>query len=191
MNLTDQQISDFNTAYNNGCKKMKGIVILDGYRPNGIGFFKKLKAKKAIKYFEEALSIAPENFQCLFFLGKIYQRTSEYGKSLACFEMAMEYEKENHFIPLEASLVAMNLNLIEKAIEYSNEGLKRKPNDIALLGNQAMNLLIAGLDNDAKATIEKALEINASDEVNKNVNNIIVSVINGKSVRPTFKDVIS
>ena len=191
MNLTEQQISDFNTAYNNGCKKMEGIVILDDYRPNSIGFFEKIKAKKAIKYFEEALAIFPESFQCLFFLGKIYQRTGNYSKSLACFELAMEYEKENHFIPLEASLVAMNLNLIEKAIEYSNEGLKRKPNDIALLGNQAMNLLIAGLDNEAKATIEKALQINSNDQVNKNVHNIIVSVINGKRVRPTFKDVIS
>lgn len=188
MNLTDQQIADFNNAYQKACDKMKGIVILDGYRPSGIGFFEKFRANKAIKYFEEALAIEPNHYQSLFFLGKIYQRFGEYEKSLALLEKAMQLEKENHNLPLEASLVAMHLNQIDKAIEYSNEGIRRKPNDFALLGNHSMNLLIAGKDQEAKETIEKALKLNPADEINKRIQSKINSVISGQVRRPTFKD---
>lgn len=190
MNLTNQQIADFNNAYQKACNKMKGIAILEGYRPSGIGFFEKIRANKAIKYFEIALAIEPNNYQSLFFLGKIYQRLGEYNKSLGLLEKAMQFEKENHYLPLEASLVAMHLNQLDKAIEYSNEGLRRKPNDFALLGNHSMNLLIAGKDQEAKENIEKAIKLNPTDEINKRIQSKINSVISGQERRPTFKDSI-
>jgi tetratricopeptide (TPR) repeat protein len=190
MNLTDQQIAVFNDKYQKACDKMEGIVILENYRPSGIGFFEKIRAKKAIKYFEEALEIEPNHYQSLFFLGKIYQRFGEYDKSLSLFEKVMQLEKENHNSPLEASLVAMHLNQLDKALEYSNEGLRRKPNDFALLGNHSMNLLIAGKDQETKETIVKAITLNPTDEINKRIQSKIDSVIAGQDHRPTFKDSI-
>lgn len=186
--MTDEQIKKFNSLYQKACEKMKGLIILEGYRPKGIGFFDKLRANKAIKYFDQALSIYPENFQSLFFLGKLYQRLGNYEKALLYFETALKFEQANHNIPQEASLVAMHLNLIDKAIEYSKEALRRKPDDFALLGNHSMNLLIAGLDNEAKETIDKAISLNPSDQINQRIKTKIVSVISGQVKRPTYTE---
>jgi tetratricopeptide (TPR) repeat protein len=136
------------------------------------------------------LQIAPNHFQSLFFLGKIYQRMEKYEAALSYLERALEIERENFSIPQEASLVAMHLNLIDKAIKYSNEALKRNPNNVVLMGNHAMNLLIAGKDKEAKAIIDKAVNIDPNDHINKNILNKIDNVMAGKSPRPTFKEAL-
>ena len=150
MDLTEKQISEFNNFYNKGCSLQKGIILLDGYRPKSLGFFSKLKAKKAIGNFEKALEIYPASWQSLFFIGKIYQRLKEYEKSLIYIEKAMIYETQNHVLPQEASLICMHLHQVEKAIEYSKLSININPENFALLGNHAMNLLIAEFDNEAK-----------------------------------------
>ena len=188
MGLTNEQIERFNSLYQQACDKMKGLVILEDYRPKGIGFFEKLRANKAIKYFHEALSIYPDHFQSLFLLGKLHQRLKDYEQALQYFDAALKLELTNHNIPLEASLVAMHLNQVDRAIEYSKEALRRKPDDFAVLGNHAMNLLIAGLDNEAKEVIDKAILLNPADNINQRIQSKIQAVISGHVKRPTFAE---
>jgi tetratricopeptide (TPR) repeat protein len=190
MELTEQEANQFNYHYEVATKKMEGIVILENYRPKKIGFFEKMRAKKSLQHFENALAIFPHHFPSLFFIGKIYQRFAEYEKALSYFEKALEIEKENYNLPQEASLVAMDLNLIDKAIEYSNEALQRSPDNFALMGNHAMNLLIAGKDESAKEIIDKAIKLEPNDRINKNIQNKINAVILKEIKRPTFKDSI-
>jgi tetratricopeptide (TPR) repeat protein len=185
--MTEQQISEFNSLYQLACDKMKGLIILEDYRPKALGFFEKSRAKKAIRYFEQALAIFPDHWQSLFLLGKLYQRFGDYDKSLSYFENSLELEQTNHSIPQEASIVAMHLNQINKAIKYSEESLRRKPNDFALLGNHSMNLLIAGQDNEAIESINKAIAINPDDEINQRIKAKIEGVIAGHIKRPTFE----
>jgi tetratricopeptide (TPR) repeat protein len=188
--MTASEIDTFNLYYKEACETQKGIIILGDYRPVRLGFFGKLKAKKAIRLFEKALIIIPNHYQSLFFIGKIYQRLEDYEKSLQYIEAALSLEEENHSIPQEASLVAMHLNLIDKAIEYSKEALRRKPDDFALLGNHAMNLLIAGFFKEANTVIEKALDINPKDHINQGIKSKILGVREGRISQPTFKDVL-
>ncbi len=188
MDFTEQQRADFNRYYDDACKAQEGIIILGNYRPKGVGFFEKLRAKKAIRLFEKALMIHPESSQCLFFVGKIYQRLEEYQKALSYIEAAMVYEKGNENLPMEASLVAMQLDLVDKAIELSAEAVKRKPDASYVLGNHSMNLLITGHDQDAKDTINKALLSDPNDEINKRIKQRIDDVIAGVKKRPTFKE---
>jgi len=189
--MTEEKIEEFNQLYKQACNKMKGLIILEGYRPKRVGFFDKLRANKAIKYFDQALSIYPAHFQSLFFLGKLFQRLGDYEKALFYFDTALKLEQTNHNIPQEASIVAMHLNQIDKALEYSKEALRRKPDDFALLGNHSINLLIAGLDNEAKETIEKAISLNPSDHINQRIKTKIQGIIAGHVKRPTFKESLS
>ena len=186
--MTEQQIEEFDSLYQQACEKMKGLIILDGYRPKGIGFFEKIRANKAIEYFEQALAIYPYDFPSMFFIGKLYQRLGNYEAALSYLEKALNIEHENHSLPQEASLVAMHLNQFDKAIEYSNEALKRSPNNIALLGNHSMNLLIAGRDDEALAAINKAMSIDSTDEINQYIKSKIENVISGQEPRPTFEN---
>lgn len=190
MSLTENQISNFNKYYEKGCSLQKGIILLDGYKPRSLGFFEKIRAKKALKSFEAALEIYPESWQSLFFIGKIYQRMKEYQKSLSYIEKAMTYENQNHVLFQEASLVAMHLNQIEKSIEFTEMSIKISPENFALLGNHAMNLLVAEKDDEAKQVIEKALLINPKDTYNQRIQKKIENVILKKEKRPTFKDAI-
>jgi tetratricopeptide (TPR) repeat protein len=186
--MTEQQVAEFNFLYGQGCKKMKGLLITENYRPSRIGFFGKVRANKAIKYFDQALAIYPEHFQSLFFIGKLYQRLRDYEKALTSFESALKFEHSDDNLPQEASIIAMHLNQVDKAIELSEEALRRRPGDFALLGNHSMNLLIAGRDNDAKETIDQAIRINPTDDINKRIKAKIEGVLTGQIERPTFED---
>jgi tetratricopeptide (TPR) repeat protein len=167
VNLKEKQIQELNSLYKQGCSKMKGLILLNGYRPQAIGFFERRRANKAIELFKQVVAAFPDHFQSLLFIGKLYQRLKEYEKALHYFEIALKFEHTNHSLPQEASLMAMHLHQIDKAIQYSAESVKRKPDHYVLLGNHAMNLLIAGFDKEAKETIDRAISINQTDKINQ------------------------
>lgn len=124
----------------------------------------------------------------MFFIAKAHQRLGEHSTSLALLETALKIELDNHVIPQEASLECIHLGNIDKAIIYSEEAIKRKPDNIVLLGNHAMNLLIASQDSKAVEIIKNAIELDLQDNFNIKLQKIILDVINGKRNRPTWQN---
>lgn len=53
-----------------------------------------------------------------------------------------------------------------------------------------MNLLIAGLDNEAKEAIDKAILLNPADSINQRIRTKIQGVISGQVKRPTFAETL-
>lgn len=188
--MTDQETHEFNKLFATAGARLKGVVILDGYRQTKPSFFEKIKINKAIRDFEKCLSIVPDHWQSMFFLAKANQRLGDHQRSLSLLEKAMEIDLVNHNIPQEASIEAVHLNDINKAIDLSNEALRRSPNNFGLMGNQAMNLLIANKDNDAQKMIDDALQLNPKDQINKNIQMLIKKVLAGRQKRPTCKSTI-
>jgi len=111
MNLSEQEIEQFNKLYEQASKEMDGLLLLDHYKPKELGFFEKRRAKKAINLYSDALKIYPEHFASLFFIGKIYQRMQQYEQALQYMEEALKFEHSNPSIAQETSLVAMALNV--------------------------------------------------------------------------------
>ncbi len=190
MELTKKQIDQFNDAFERAGKRQSGLVYLDGYNRQPLGFFGKRKLKKSIEDFKFCLELIPDHWQSMVLMAKSYQRLDLHSEAFNLLEKAFTIELKNATIPMEASLEAMHLNKIDKAIYYSEQSIKRKPNDFALLGNHAMNLLVAAKDMDAKEIIEEAIKLNPNDSINKNIHKKISDVIGGKSDRPTFRDAI-
>lgn len=186
----NKKSQEFNEIFEQAGKKQEGLVILDGYRRKELNKFEKLKLEESIQDFQKCLDIFPEHWQSMVLMSKAFQRLERHHEALEQLELAFKLELENHIIPMEASLEAMHLKDIDKAIFYSEESLKRKPNDYALLGNHAMNLLVARKDNEAKETIDKAIKIQPNDSINKNIESIIKDVIAEKRQRPTFEDAV-
>ncbi|SCY30005.1 SseB family protein [Flavobacterium anhuiense] len=186
----NKKIQEFNEIFEQAGKKQEGLVILDGYRRKELNKFEKLKLEESIQDFQKCLDIVPEHWQSMVLMSKAFQRLERHHEALEQLELAFKLELENHIIPMEASLEAMHLKDIDKAIFYSEESLKRKPNDYALLGNHAMNLLVARKDNEAKETIDKAIKLQPNDSINKNIESIIKDVIAEKRQRPTFEDAV-
>lgn len=187
--LQNKKYQEFNEIFERAGKKQEGLILLDGYRSKKLNESEKLELEESVKDFKKCLEIVPEHWQSMVLMSKAFQRLEKHQDALEQLELAFKLELENHIIPMEASLEAMHLKDLEKAIFYSEESLKRNPNDFALLGNHAMNLLVAKKDLEAQETIYKAIKLQPNDSINKNIESIIKDVIAEKRERPTFEDV--
>ncbi|WP_241686585.1 SseB family protein [Flavobacterium sp. YO12] len=187
--LQNKKYQEFNEIFERAGKKQEGLILLDRYRSKKLNESEKLKLEESVKDFKKCLEIVPEHWQSMVLMSKALQRLEKHQDALEQLELAFKLELENHIIPMEASLEAMHLKDLKKAIFYSEESLKRNPNDFTLLGNHAMNLLVAKKDLEAQETIYKAIKLQPNDSINKNIESIIKDVIAEKRERPTFEDV--
>jgi len=184
------KIQAFNQIFDRACKKQEGLVLLEGYRRKDLNETEKEMLEESIKDFHECLGLFPDHWQSMTMMAKSLQRLERHTEALEQLERALKIELEHHMIPMEASLEAMHLNDIGKAIRYSEESLKRNPDSFAVMGNHAMNLLIAERDVEAKETIDQAIKLQPNDTVNRNIESMILDVLTGKRKRPTFEDTI-
>ncbi|MFC4817683.1 MULTISPECIES: SseB family protein [unclassified Flavobacterium] len=188
--LENKKYQEINEIFERAKKRQEGLIILDGYKIKKLEESHKLRLEESINDFQKCIAIFPEHWQSMFLMAKSLQRLERHSEAFEQLEAAFKIELENHAIPLEASLEAMHLKDTDAALYYSGEALKRSSNDYAVMGNHAMNLLLAYKDNEAKDMIEKAIKIHPNDSVNKNIKSIVEDVILGKRKRPTFEDAI-
>lgn len=188
--LEHQKYQEFNALFEQAGKLQKGLIFVEGYKIKRLNDSEKSRLEESVKEYQKCLEIVPDHWQSMVLMAKAYQRLERHAEALEQLELAFTIELDNHSIPMEASLEAMHLQDLDKALYYSEESLKRKPNDFALMGNHAMNLLVAERDNEAKNTITEALKIQPNDSINKNIASIVNDVVSGKRNRPTFEDCI-
>ena len=188
--IENKKYQEFNEIFERAGKKQKGLILLDGYRRKQLNSSEEMRLEESIKDFQKCLEIVPTHWQSMVLMAKAFQRLERHAEALRQLELAFNIEKKNQTIPMEASLEAMHLKDFDKALYYSEESLKRKPNDFALMGNHAMNLLVAQKDNEAKEMIDKAIKMNPNDSVNRNIESIVKDVMSGNRIRPTFEDAI-
>lgn len=188
--IENKKYQDFNEIFERACKNQEGLILLDGYQRKQLNSSEKVRLEESINDFQKCLEIFPDHWHSMVLMAKAFQRLERHTEALEQLELAFTTDKENHTIPMEASLEAMHLKDFDKALYYSEESLKRKPNDFVLMGNHAMNLLIAQKDDEAKEMIEKAIKMKPYDAVNNNIESIIKEVLSGNRKRPTFEDAI-
>ena len=188
--IEQQNYKNFTALFDRANDQLEGLLLLDGYHPQALTSNEIARLEAAISDFEQALELVPNHWQSIFFIGKAYQRLERHDLALAQMEAAIAIEPNNHFVLMEASLEAMHTKDLEKALYYSEQSLLLKPDDVAAMGNHAMNLLIVGKDAAAQTLIEQALAIHPNDTVNQNVAAIIKSVLAGQRNRPTFEDTL-
>ncbi|WP_046757622.1 SseB family protein [Kordia jejudonensis] len=188
--LDANQLKLFNTQYELAMTNIEGLIHADGFRRRGIGKKEVERLEIAITAFNECLDIYPNHWQSMLLLAKVHQRLRNHELSFALLEKAFHIELDDHTIPVEAAFEAMHIHKTEKALFYSAEAIKRKPDDPVLLGNHAMNLLIHEQDNEAIAIINNALALDPNDAVLKNIKALISNIHAGKQKRPTFEDTI-
>lgn len=181
---------EFDMIFKRAAVRQNDLIIYDGYNRKRLSSSQREKLEESIVDFKRCISIIPDHWQSMVLMAKALQRLEKHSEALEQLEIAFKIELENHTIPMEASLEAMHLQDLNKALFYSEESIKRKPNDITLLGNHAMNLLIAKKDVEALVTIRKAIQLQPTDAINKNIESTINKVIAGKRKRPSFEDTI-
>lgn len=177
--------AEFNRMFTRATGRLESLVQTGGYSPRSPSKADAFKLKRLCRELEACLAFAPDHWQSMVFLGKACQSLGEHHAALGWFEKAMTVEAGNSIILKEASLEAIHLRDIDKALEFSGAAVGVRPDDPVLLGNHAMNLLIAGRDEEARATITEALRIAPSDDFNARISDIIDGVIERERDRPT------
>lgn len=185
-----KKYQDFKELYERATKNLDGLIYLDGYKRKSLSTSDRLRLEESIEDYKKILQNFPDHWQSMVFMAKSFQRLERHAEALEQLESAFNIESENHSIPMEASLEAMHLKDMDKAILYSEASVRRKPNDFVLMGNHAMNLLVAKRDIEALNAIEEALRIQPNDTVNRNIESCVREVIAGIRQRPTFEDTI-
>lgn len=186
--LPEDEIPIFNSNFEEGNRLSKGVILIKGMGKPSLGFWNKRKAKKAIKHYKKCLTLLPDHWQTNWLIAKVYQAMSENLKALEYFENAVEKEKISPDLPREASITAMDSGNIELAVKYSKEAIKRNSNDSGLYCNHAINLMVMGDDKEALQFINKAMELDPTDEINKNVFSLINDVASGKRQRLKYNE---
>lgn len=186
--LPEDKIPVFNYNFDEGNRLSENIMIVKGVASSKLGFWNKRRANKAIKHYSECLKLIPNHWQTNWLIAKVYQAISENKEALKHFQIAVEEEKSNPDLPREASISAMDSGDIKLAVKFSLEAINREPKDSGLYCNHAVNLMVMGNDEDALEYINKAIELEPNDEINKKVYALINDVANGKRKRLKYNE---
>lgn len=185
--LTAEQIPIFDRHFKEANRLAKPLVLLKG-RKSRFTFFKRQRANKAIKHYKACLEMAPDNWQSMWLLAKLYQAMGEGAVALQLFERALQIEKENADVAREASISAMAAGKVELALEYSAEALRRAPEEIGLMCNHAVNLMVAERDEEAVEWIDRAEQMAPEDGMLRHAHEVIHAVAAGERERPRFDE---
>lgn len=172
----------------------KGWRILNDYallsdRPQiKCGLFGKLRLKKAIKIFHEALKISPDNYSSKWSLGKIYQVLGDHNSSLKWFEEAWILENRNADICREIGVAAMNCGAFQKALEFFDKAIEIQPEDAGLHCNRALVMMFLKRDDEAIEAVTYSLKLHPTDQTTLNFRKILHSVVDGNRLRPKFME---
>jgi tetratricopeptide (TPR) repeat protein len=137
------------------------------------GWFLGRRLRRAIKLFEEALKLNPENWSAMWLTGKVHQRFHEKEKAFSWFERAYQVNPSQTDIAREASMCAMDLGRSEAAIAFAHRATQIEPENSGLHANLALAYLLAGKTSRAAASIERALAGDPSDKIFQTVQSVI------------------
>lgn len=148
----------------------------------------KIKIDSGMVYLNAVTSINPKNYSAYWIKGKGYEVLDDHEKAYIELSKAFILNKENPDVAREYALQCLELGYGEEAVEVSTYAVSILPNDPGLLGNLATAYLINGDLNKAKQTIDSALIVLPSDNINAQLKEIIEETILGNRVRPTKFD---
>lgn len=188
--LSQKEAQALHELFKKAIKRQENLIYLDGFKRKPLDQSTKKKLHQSISEFDQIVEKCPDHWQSMFGKAKALQRLGEHAESLKVLELALEIEEHNPALALEASVEAVSLRNLDKALHYSEEAIKRAPDDCVLWGNYALNLLVAGQEAEAIAAIDKGMELNSKDEINLNINKLINQVASGERKRPTFDELL-
>jgi tetratricopeptide (TPR) repeat protein len=160
-------------------------IFIQDRMPGKLGFLGRMKINQAIKLYDEALEIHPENWSVMWFLGKIYQRLGQPADALEWLAKAHALNPDQPDVAREASLSALDAGDYARAVEFGESALKAPPDDAALASNLALAYLLVRRLPDARRTVDAALAQDSGDTVTQTVQRIIDEVESGKRPQPT------
>lgn len=182
--FSEEEIKQHNKYMNEGSGLIEPYMFMAG-RPE-----KKLESgaiesiKKGIALLKKAIYINPENWNTYWVMGKGHQALKECEQAYDAFYLAHSFMPDNADVARECMLEAINISKFEKAIAVGEKAISLRPDDSGLKANLAIALLLDGQLDRALGLAETALKSSPSDQITKNILNIIRKVKSGRKPQP-------
>ncbi len=173
-----------NALYQEACDLIKGLIIVEDVNPPPLDATGRQRLARAIPLFEEATRIRPGNWAAMWLLGKVYQRLTDFERSLSWFARAHRVNPDHVDVAREASIAAMEAGRPTDAVEYAGRALEIQPGNPGLSCNLALALLLSEKPADARRVAGEALKKDPRDKIIVHVVSIIDEVIKGKRPCP-------
>lgn len=139
---------------------------------------------KAIDELQGVAARNPESAKAATTLGAAWFAIDRADRARDSLERAHELNPQNSGILKELGSVVLSQNDFQSAVKFGQMAVALEPDNIDLLGNLAVGQLLAGEQSKALQTIEHALQLNSTDEVNQNVARIINDVVHNNRPLP-------
>ena len=145
----------------------------------------KQQIRAAVECLENVVSHHPDFWRAHYFIGKGYESVGELDKSHAGFRTAYELEPEGENVCRGLVANCLSTDRIEMALEVCVREATSRPDDIETLGNLGLCYLLNQNLVAARKTIEAAVRLDNTDQVNLKVLSVIQSVESGDRPCPT------
>ena len=186
--ITDLSPDRHNEYYQKGCDLIQPFMVLHGEE---IKTPQKKKISEGIMYLDVVTQINPDNWAAFWFKGKGYQALNDSSSAYNEFNASYSIQKENPDVARELMFECLNLGKPDEGIQIAKEALSLKPDESGLIANLALALLIKGDLDEAMLQIDKAISLDPSDEINRNVKTFIREIESGKRKQPeTYYDLM-
>lgn len=186
--ITDLSQERHNEYYQKGCDLIQPFMVLHG---NEIKSPQSKKIKEGIMYLDAVTKINPENWAAFWIKGKGYQALADNSSAYAEFKSSYSIQKENPDVARELMIECLNLGKADEGIQVAKDAMTLRPNESGIIANVALALLIKGNLDEALKHIDKAISLDPSDEINRNVKSFIEEVRSGKRKQPkTYFDLM-
>ena len=178
--LTEENHNEY---YHKGVELLEPYILLMEASP-AINKDAKKSIVEGIRYLDAVTEINQHNFAAFWIKGKGYQALGNHEDAYTQFEKSFRLNKNNPDVARELALECINLGKGEQAVEFMRHALTLDSTDPGLVANLALAYLINGNLDLASSTVEKAITLAPTDEINHNLKKIIDEVIAGQRAQP-------
>ncbi len=141
--------------------------------------------ERGIELLTQAISINPANWSAYWIIGKAHQSLGNSEDACDAFGKSYELQKGNADVAREYMFECLNLGRADRGIAAARHAAMLRPDDAGLVANLALALLIGGKLDEAAETITKALAMAPTDEISRNLKQMIADVQAGRKAQPS------
>lgn len=139
---------------------------------------------KATEMLQGVISEVPNWWIALWFYGKGLLALGKHELAYRAFRRAYELEKHVEMIPRELAGVCLELRRFDEAVEVSEQAVVVEPDNAELVGNLALAYLMAGRYQQARKSIDAAIGIDPSDNINQTISRLLLEITEGRRAAP-------
>ncbi len=172
--FSEKAVAEHNRLYSDALKaSMNEIPLADRPHMPAPGWLTAYKLRRAIALFKRALQINPQNWNAMWFIGKLEQRLRNWEEAFDYHVRAYQINPTQPDVAREASLSAMALGRTDEAIRIAHAASSLQPSNAGLSANLALAYLLAGRVSDAHVAIDQALSQDPNDAVSETLEAMI------------------